>query len=161
MKKALLFFLLLLLLLTGCAGGGSEGNTYPVYFQTRESDVEAALVAEDRTLSPEEDAVEGLLNSLLEGPQGETLRRTIPEGVTLRGWTLENGLLTVDFSGRYGSLSGVALTLADYSVVLTLSQLEEVETVMITAEGDLLSYRDHQRLTAADVQSSLLPVEEE
>ena len=105
--------------------------------------------------------VEGLLNSLLSGPSEEGLLRTIPDGVTLRGWTLENGLLTVDFSSRYGSLSGIALTLADYSVVLTLTQLDTVDTVMITAEGDLLSYRDHQRLTAADVQTRLLPPEED
>lgn len=162
MKKALLsLFLLALLLLSGCAGQTEGENAYDVYFLTRESGREAALAAERRTLSPEEDEVEGLLNSLLSGPSEEGLLRTIPDGVTLEGWTLENGLLTVDFSGRYGSLSGVALTLADYSVVLTLTQLDTVDTVMITAEGDLLSYRDHQRLTAADVQSELLPSEED
>ena len=52
--------------------------------------------------------------------------------MSLRSWTLNNGLLTVDFSSTYGTLSGIDLTLADYSVVLTLTQLEEVETVMIT-----------------------------
>lgn len=162
MKKALLsLFLLALLLLSACAGQTGGENAYDVYFLTRESGREAALAAERRTLSLEEDEVEGLLNSLLSGPSEEGLLRTIPDGVTLEGWTLENGLLTVDFSGRYGSLSGVALTLADYSVVLTLTQLDTVDTVMITAEGDLLSYRDHQRLTAADVQSELLPSEED
>lgn len=162
MKKALLsLFLLALLLLSACAGQTEGENAYDVYFLTRESGREAALAAERRTLPPEEDEVEGLLNSLLSGPSEEGLLRTIPDGVTLEGWTLENGLLTVDFSGRYGSLSGVALTLADYSVVLTLTQLDTVDTVMITAEGDLLSYRDHQRLTAADVQSELLPSEED
>ena len=161
MKKALLSLLLLsLFLLSGCVSQTGGENAYDVYFLTRESGQEAALAAERRTLSPEEDVVEGLLNSLLSGPSEEGLLRTIPDGVTLGGWTLENGLLTVDFSSRYGSLSGIALTLADYSVVLTLTQLNTVDTVMITAEGDLLSYRDHQRLTAADVQSELLPLVE-
>ena len=49
---------------------------------------------------------------------------------------MNNGLLTVDFSSTYGTLSGIDLTLADYSVVLTLTQLEEVETVMITVGGE-------------------------
>ena len=38
----------------------------------------------------------------------------IPSGVTLRKWTLYNGLLTVDFSSGYGVLSGIDPTLADY-----------------------------------------------
>ena len=71
----------------------------------------------------------------------------------------------MDFSSRYASLSGIDLTLADYSVVLTLTQLEEVEAVMITAEGELIPYRDHQRLTAGDAQAVTLqenePGEEE
>ncbi len=82
--------------------------------------------------------------------QREDLTSAIPEGVTLRKWTLYNGLLTVDFTSGYGTLSGIDLTLADYSVVLTLTQLEGVETVMITVDGEMLAYRDHQRLTAED-----------
>ena len=73
--------------------------------------------------------------------------------MALRGWTLEDGLLTVDFSARYASLSGVSLTLADYSVAETLCQLDGVDAVEITAEGDYLPYRDHQRLTGEDVLS--------
>ena len=89
-----------------------------------------------------------------DGPaQGENLTSALPEGVSLRSWTLNNGLLTVDFSSTYGTLSGIDLTLADYSVVLTLTQLEEVETVMITVGGEMLSYRDHQRMTAEDIVS--------
>ncbi len=162
MRKALsVLVLLALVLLSGCVGQSGAGNAYDVYFLAWDSEREAALVAERRTLSPEEDVVEGLLNSLLDGPSEEGLLRAIPDGVTLRGWTLENGLLTVDLSGRYGNLSGIALTLADYSVVLTLTQLDAVDTVMITAEGKLLSYRDHQRLTADDVRTRLLPMEED
>ena len=160
MRRRLLPLLLLaLLLLPGCTGQSPEETGYDVYFLSK-SGGEAALDAEVRTLQPEEDPVEGLLGLLLAGPEGENLRRTIPEGVTLRSWTLENGLLTVDLSGRYGSLSGVALTLADYSVVLTLTQVEGVEAVTVTAEGEQIPYRDHQRLTARDVQTQLPPEEE-
>ena len=118
-----------------------------------------ALRAENRTLDPETEAVEGLLQAILSGPESETLTNVIPASVSLRGWTLRNGLLTVDLSGSYGTLSGIDLTLADYSMVLTLTQLEEVEAVMITVEGQVLSYRDHQRLTAEDVHASMLQEE--
>lgn len=159
MRKRLLSLLLILLLLSGCVSQGVEENTYDVYFLSQESEQEAALVAERWTIPSDHDVVEGLLNCLLAGPNDENLSRAIPSGVTLGEWSLKNGLLTVDFSRRYGNLSGVALTLADYSVVLTLTQLEAVDAVMITAEGDLLSYRDHQRLTAEDVQTALTPEE--
>ena len=35
------------------------------------------------------------------------------------------------------------------------TQLEGVEAVMITAEGEMLSFRDHQRLTAEEAWSAL------
>jgi len=146
--KPLLVCALAALMLAGCEGGQEQTLCYPVYFRTMEG--EAALAAEHRTLPSGMDPAEGLLNCLLEGPEEEGLLRTIPPAVTIRSFSLKGGVLEVDFSGRYASLSGIDLTLADYSVVRTLSQLEEVETVVITVEGQPLLYRDHQQLTVAD-----------
>ncbi len=157
MKKMFAALLLAALLLaSGCVARTLEGDGYPVYFLGQAEDGTQALKAEDRGLDPEADPVEGLLQAILSGPESETLTRVIPASVSLRGWTLTSGLLTVDLSGSYGTLSGIDLTLADYSIVLTLAQLEEVEAVMITVEGKVLSYRDHQRLTPEDVRSSIL-----
>ena len=152
--SALLLALLTLTLLAGCGQTGEESG-YLVYYRNQAAVDSAgaaeALVAERHTLDPSADPVEGLLELVMAQPRGENL--TLPEGVSLRSWTLNNGLLTVDFSSAYGTLSGIDLTLADYSVVLTLTQLEEVETVMITVGGEMLSYRDHQRMTAEDIVS--------
>ena len=158
-KGWMLFLLAALTLLSGCVAHTLEGSGYPVYFLDHAKDGGQALRAENRTLDPETEAVEGLLQAILSGPESETLTNVIPASVSLRGWTLQNGLLIVDLSGSYGTLSGIDLTLADYSMVLTLTQLEEVEAVMITVEGQVLSYRDHQRLTAEDVHASMLQEE--
>ncbi len=140
---------LLLLCLTACGVPRGQEGAYQLYFRAQEG--EQALVAESRCLPPDcQDPVEGLLQLLLAGPEGEGLVPAIPNSVTLRGTTLEKGLLTVDLSSRYASLSGIDLTLADYSIVQTLSQVEGVEAVTITAEGEPIPYRDHQRLTAAE-----------
>ncbi len=158
MKRIMLCALLLLTAFAaGCGESGEEAQVYEVYFLSRQADRIQALTPEARTLPTDTDPVEGLLKLLLEGPSEEDLTSPIPQGVTLRGWTLRDGLLTVDFSAQYGSLSGVSLTLADYSVAQTLCRLDSVRAVEITAEGSYLPYRDHQRLTAED----LLPLEGE
>ncbi|MBR3753390.1 MAG: GerMN domain-containing protein [Ruminiclostridium sp.] len=157
MRKYMTALILLALTFTaGCAASKLDGSGYPVYFLNQAEDGGQALKAESRELEAETNVVEGLLLALLEGPQREDLGRIIPASVSLQGWTLNNGLLTVDLSGSYGMLSGIDLTLADYSLVLTLTQLEEVEAVMITVEGEPLLYRDHQRLTAEDVREAIL-----
>ena len=53
-------------------------------------------------------------------------------------------------SEQYGALADISLTLADYCVVLTLSQLAEVEQVEITAQGHWAVYRSHQELSAEE-----------
>ena len=157
MRRALTALILTgMVLLSGCVAHTLEGSEYPVYFLDQAEDGGQALRAENRPLDSGTEAVEGLLQAILSGPESETLTNVIPASVSLRGWSLQNGLLIVDLSGSYGTLSGIDLTLADYSIVLTLSQLEEVEAVMITVEGQALSYRDHQRLTAEDVRTSIL-----
>jgi len=142
MRKGWLCLLLLALLgtlLSGCMRR-VEAQGYDVYYVEQSAGAASALVPEKHPLPSGRPSVEGLVD----------LTSAIPEGVTLRKWTLYNGLLTVDFTSGYGTLSGIDLTLADYSVVLTLTQLEGVETVMITVDGEMLAYRDHQRLTAED-----------
>ena len=82
---------------------------------------------------------------------GTTLRGTRVLGVDVGGLTAQQ---VRDKWQREGDAAcrkeTIDLTLEDYSVVLTLTQLEGVETVMITVDGEMLAYRDHQRLTAED-----------
>jgi hypothetical protein len=62
-------------------------------------------------------------------------------------------VLLVGFSEQYGALADVSLTLADYCVVLTLTQVEGVDTVEISTQGYQASYRSHQLL---DPQEAVL-----
>ncbi len=108
-----------------------------------------------------------LLSALLAGPTQEGLRSPFPRGVTLRQWSWDEerpGVLLVSLSEQYGALADVSLTLADYCIVLTLSQAEGVEAVEISTQGYHASYRGHQQLSAeeavlwdewADTQKSL------
>jgi hypothetical protein len=54
-------------------------------------------------------------------------------------------------SEQYSDLTDISLTLADYCIVLTLTQLEGVESVEIVSTSYSASYRSHQILTAEEV----------
>lgn len=95
-------------------------------------------------------------------PEDETLTSAFPRRTTVRSVELsDRGVITVDFSGEYGSLAGIARTIADYCTVLTLFALGSVNDVpvrgvMITVEGagdrlvltpdDIVDHTDYMRL---------------
>ena len=145
MRKAiaLALALALSLLLVGCAGGGGDGERKPgeylLWFAAAHgSPQSAALGSEARTLS----AGESPLPLLFQGPQSEGLTSPFPDGTALRSSRVEEGTAYVDLSEAYGGLSGAELTLADACVVLTLCQLDGIERVYITVEGEPRPYRD-------------------
>lgn len=153
----------LLLLPCGCAYAAvntqRQADTYLLYF--RKSDLSAApggdALGTEKIYLPkaaEQEAslrAETLINALLEGPTDETLRSTIPAGTMLLSVEVEGACAKVDFSSPYGTLSGIALTLADYALTLTLTQLPEISVVQITVRGRELAYRDRQSFTVRDV----------
>ena len=90
-------------------------------------------IAQFKTLA--EYAVEELLLSA----RGKETRSALPEGTQLRSIKLSGGLCTVDLSGEF--LSGRPDTateerLSIYALVNTLTELEDVERVQITVEGE-------------------------
>ncbi len=155
MKKRRLTLLTVLLALlsllpAGCAGEREEEGGYDLYFlAARGGGRGAALEAQRWTAGEDPDPGE-LLSALLAGPQGEELSSPFPKGVTLQSWAWDEkvpGKVLVVLSEQYSGLTDISLTLADYSVVLTLSQLPEVESVEIQSTGYSANYRAHQTLS--------------
>ena len=69
----------------------------------------------------------------------------------------------IDLSAQYARLTGIDLSLADYCITLTLTQLPNVNAVSITADGRELPYRETQVLLSADTllssrESGLRPI---
>lgn len=149
----------LALLCAACAPAAEETaeSGYQLYFRRDDltassgGDVfETELVELPEGLNTQS-AAEALLEGLLAGPHSELLRSTLPAGAALLSARVEGSRALVDFSAAYGNLSGVRLTLADYAVTLTLTQLPEIVSVKITVQGQELAYRDKQVFTARDV----------
>ena len=109
----------------------------------------AAQLGDTSSLTTEE-----LARQLLEELLGETpdasVRAPAPGGTSLLSLTVLGSWARVDFSRQYARLAGIDLTLADYCVALTLTQVEGINAVSITSGGRELAYRKTQVLTAAD-----------
>ena len=98
-----------------------------------------------------------LVRALLAGPTQEGLRSPFPKGVSLLGWEWDGenqGNLRLRLSEQYSGLTDISLTLADYAIALTLSQIERVETVEIFTSSYSVSYRSHQILNAKEAMLS-------
>ena len=147
----------LLLLLAFHGGGEDREEHYVLYFPERflaAGTGALRAVPSELAVNPSADprmTAVSLAEELLLGPRDEGLRSAFPAGTALRSLELSGGRVAVDFSGTYSTLSGVALTLADYSVALTLTQIPEISLVRITVQGQELAYRDRQSFTARDV----------
>lgn len=163
MKKLMVLLLICLPLAVCCAcygeTAGETGTAYQLYFMWRdlkESPGGGALETETIYLQDMEEAepqqlAEALLTELLNGPLDERLKSPVPAGTSLLSLEVVGSQALVDLSAAYGTLSGVALTLADSAVTMTLTQLPEISRVQITMRGQELAYREKQTFTARDI----------
>lgn len=161
MKKQICLLLLvpLLLLPAGCRREEPARTAYDLYFQEADLTYSAGespfrtetVYLYDAETDSAPRLAEALVRELLKGPADETLKSTLPAGTTLLSLEIEGDRARVDLSPSYESLSGVALTLADSAIAMTLSQVPEVSSVQITVRGRELAYRDRQVLNLREL----------
>ena len=149
---------LVLLALAGCGVVQKEQEGLRLYYAAsldthRGGDaIDSVTIAWDEL--PQGDQVaraESVLALLMGMCQEKGFQSPIPDGTTLRSVTIIGGTACVDFSGSYGQLSGMALTIADYCVALSLTQLDGIYAVRITVNEQELAYRDNDLFLAGDV----------
>ena len=149
---------LVLLALAGCGAVQKEQEGLRLYYaaslDTHRGGDAIDSVTIDWDELPQGDQVaraESVLALLMGMCQEKGFQSPIPAGTTLRSVTIIGGTACVDFSGSYGQLSGMALTIADYCVALSLTQLEGIYAVRITVNEQDLAYRDNDLFLAGDV----------
>ena len=159
MRRFFALLLVLMLALSGC-GGKSGGSGYQLYFWVDpETATHGPALAGQSWSGKGEPGVEELFAALMAGPTQKGLVSPFPQGASLIRWELSDGLLTLNLSEQYGGLADVSLTLADYCLVLTMSQLPGVESVQIQSDGHTYHSRSHQTMTPdeAVLDHTLLP----
>jgi len=106
----------------------------------------ASLPQDDKT-----EQAHAILKLLLGDCQNEDFVSPLPQGTALQDLKIQGYTAYVDFSSAYGQLSGIDLTIADYCVALSLTQISGIHAVYITVNGQELSYQDTNRFLASDV----------
>lgn len=161
-KTSALALALTLTLLSGCAmaqqAAEESANTFDLYFAANldESLGGDAVTAVPTVIAGSQDMeplalAETIVERLLEGPQNQRIKTVIPKGTALLGITLDGGHAYVDLSNAYSTLSGIQLTMADYCLTLSLTQISGISMVSVTVRGRELAYRDRQNFKAQDV----------
>ena len=137
--------LALLAALAACAHGGepeaAEGGC-TIYYLAREEDARGGDRIQSRLEPldlPEEAGVQetaaAVVERLLEGPSEGGLVSPLPPGVELLGLEVRDRTAYVDLSSSFNQLVGVGLAMADYCLTLSLTGLEGIGAVRVTAQG--------------------------
>ena len=155
---ALAAALLAAVLLAGCAVTGTEKDGLRLYcavpLENHQGGDAIGSVTVNWDILPAQDKearARAVLSLLLGGCHEQGFQSPLPAGTSLRGVEINGSTACVDFTGSYSQLSGMALTIADYCVTLSLTQLEGIYAVRITANGQELAYRDSNLFMASDV----------
>lgn len=109
-----------------------------LYFQSAEN---SELQKESRLIDSKDlllDPYTELLNMLIAGPESDFLQKTVPEGTRLLGVELVGECLQINFSKEFvdnASQDAQARKNYIYSIVNTMTALNEVNAVKILIEG--------------------------
>lgn len=164
MKKVLLILLALVLaLVLACTfmpgKQEDEADTLSLYYPVPQSELTGGRDAIDavkvdwrdmREAGIKEQAEE-ILRLLQGGCEDSHFHTPLPANTRLLSCQVSGSTVWVDFSAAYAQQSGMALTIADYCVALSLVQIPGVYTVRITVNGRELAYRDRNYFRADDV----------
>ena len=110
-------------------------------------------VAED---APLKELARAVVRRLLDGSEEAGLRSPLPGGVELLGLEILDRRAYVDFSSGVNRLSGVDLALADYCLTLSLTGLDGISAVSVTAQGRALGQQPKQVFYERDVLLSTM-----
>ncbi|MDE7218943.1 MAG: GerMN domain-containing protein [Oscillospiraceae bacterium] len=161
MNKKTACALLALLLLAACAApsqpeDGEDGAL--IYYLAPEEEARGGdriqAVREPLALpegADDQEIARAVVERLLAGPSGGELTSPLPEGTELLSLELQDRTAHVDLSDELRELSGVALTLADYCLTLSLTALESVRAVRITVHGRAVGHQPKQVFYERDV----------
>ena len=162
MRRSLVLLLTATLLLTTACTNANRSESVeegiPIYFLAPVNTVKGSDALQcsmeplsfPATASLEEQAA-AITERLLLGSSDGLLQSPFPEDTKILSVTVRDRRVYVDLAGSFARLDGVALTLADYCLTLSLSAIDGIESVTITASGRMLAQQPRQVFRERDV----------
>lgn len=98
-----------------------------------------------------QETAQAVVRRLLEGSSDGKLDSPLPAGTELLKLEIRDRTAHVDLSGEMSTLSGVELALADYCLTLSLTALDGVGAVHVTAQGRAIGQQPKQVFYERDV----------
>ena len=170
MKRLILLLLPLVLLLSTACGvvvGSSEAQSLVFYYCKASADSDEAYSDEIGALETQpwvpqtkNITVVQILEQYLKEIQTADLQSPFPKDLIVKDCALDSGVLTINFSEMWLSLSGLEKTMAQACLVYTMTQLPEVDAVRIRCHGDgdvLLTREDFLVADDSDINDEEMP----
>lgn len=140
-RSAALWICTAAVMMPGTACGRREepegGKTYEIYYVNND---ETKTVTGDyvSTAQDTESLLAELIEQLSTVPSKLEYKPPLTGSMELLGYTLDNGQLTMNFSERYNEMDSIKEVLSRAAVVRTLTQIDGIDHVSFTIQGDML-----------------------
>lgn len=153
-------------LLAACASGGEAEDPESgrmIYYLAPEEEARGGDRIRGRLEDlglPEEAGLHAtavaVVERLLAGPAEGDLRSPLPPGLELLNLEIRDRTAYVDLSSSFNQLAGVALSMADYCLTLSLTGLDGIGAVRVTAQGRPVGQQPKQIFYERDVLLSTM-----
>lgn len=151
---ALMLCLILTLGLFGCEQPQllTPGTFYYLRTETAYSGPDGVLAPEQRELDGIREDLGAILDLYCQGPVTDGLENSLPPDASLRSYSLESGVLTLEFTEEFAQLDGIELTLAAGCLAKTFLELTGAQKLILKADGALLGGQNAMSLSADDLE---------
>ncbi len=136
-KKVMALLLVLCLLLAGCAFGAGGGDAeWATVYRIDNNSVGSGLIRE--RINEQVSSAEEMLEQLNARPEDPEAAASLPEGVRLKFLEFNEGVVKIEMSPEYMSLTARERFLAEGAAVLSLSTLDSVCYVDIVCADEFI-----------------------
>ena len=155
MKRNIALLICLLICCEMCACGVSPGrssSSVKFYYRLEEISYESGtnvVNSETFDAGSHRSDLEYLIQKYLAGPRTSKLSSPFPNGVKLSHITVQDNAVNIILSNDLATLTGYELTVACACMTLTILDITQAESVLISAESALLNNAEYITMDAS------------
>ena len=153
--KKILALIFVLFIITACSSERKEPDDNSRWIDVYYADSGADMISsEQRAIDAEESItaqIKDSIEQMQEKPIGRDLAPLIPQKVKLVGAKLDQGIAKLEFSEEYLELYGMDKTLADYGILMTLSNFWNIKGIEISVGETIVT----PKLSQEDIVTEL------